>query len=169
MQGVEPTHVQQGEEAVGVRVVLAHPGQTLDQNLLPDILVASPVTGGNIPLSEVATVQILPGASQVTRENQRQMIAVTASLYGRDLGSATPDIQAQIRKQVTLPPGYTVEYGGLYASQQQSFSELGTTLLIDDAVRLHPAGLPVPLDPPGHRPAAGRPAVPVRRPAGPDR
>ena len=130
LQGVEPTHVQQGEEAVGVRVVLAHPGQALDQSLLPNIPVASPVTGGDIPVSEVATVQRLPGASQVTREDQRQMIAVTASLNGRDLGSATQDIQAQVRKLVTLPPGYTVEYGGLYASQQQSFSELGTTLLI---------------------------------------
>ena len=130
LQGVEPTRVQQGEESVGVRVVLAHPGQALDQSLLPNILVASPVTGGDIPVSEVATVQRLPGASQVTREDQRQMISVTASLKDRDLGSATSDIQAQVKKQVTLPPGYTIEYGGLYASQQQSFSELGTTLLI---------------------------------------
>ena len=127
LQGVEPTRVQQGEESVGVRVVLAHPGQALDQNLLPDILVASPVTGGTIPVSEVATVQRLPGAAQVTREDQRQMIAVTASLKDRDLGSASADIQAQIHKQVTLPPGYSIEYGGLYASQQQSFSELGTS------------------------------------------
>ncbi len=130
LQGVEPTRVQQGEEAVGVRVVLAHPGQALDQNFLPDILVASPVTGGDIPISEVATVERLPGASQVTREDQRQMISVTASLKNRDLGSATSDIQAQVKKQVPLPPGYSIEYGGLYASQQQSFSELGTTLLV---------------------------------------
>jgi len=130
LQGVEPTRVQQGEEAVGVRVVLAHPGQALDQSLLPDILVASPVTGGDVPVSEIASVQRLPGASQVTREDQRQMISVTASLKDRDLGSATSDIQAQVKKQVTLPPGYSLEYGGLYASQQQSFGELGTTLLI---------------------------------------
>lgn len=130
LQGVEPTRIQSGEEAVGVRVVLSHPGQALGQDLLPDILVASPVTGGDIPISEVATVERLPGASQVTREDQRQMIAVTASLNGRDLGSATSDIQAQVRKQVPLPPGYSVEYGGLYASQQQSFTELGTALLV---------------------------------------
>ncbi len=130
LQGVEPTRVQQGEEAVGVRVVLARPGQTLDQNFLPDIPVASPVTGGDIPVSEVATIERRPGASVVTREDQRQMISVTASLKDRDLGSATQDIRAQVRRQVPLPPGYTIEYGGLYASQQQSFSELGTTLLV---------------------------------------
>jgi len=98
LQGVEPTRVQQGEESIGVRVVLAHPGQALDQSLLPNILVASPVTGGDIPVSEVASVQRQPGASQVTREDQRQMIAVTASLSGRDLGSATSDIQAQVNR-----------------------------------------------------------------------
>jgi len=130
LQGMEPTHVQQAEEAVGVRVQITHPGQGLSQNLLPHIPVASPVTGGNVPLSEVARIEIRPGFPRVTRENQRQMIAVTASLSGRDLGGATSDIQARVKKQVALPPGYTLEYGGLYASQQQSFSELGVTLLI---------------------------------------
>ena len=130
LQGVEPTQVQQGEQAVGVRVVLTHPGQSLDPNLLPHILVASPVTGGDVPVSEVATVVSEPGAAQVTRENQRQMISVTAGLSGKDLGSATQAIQSAVSKQVKLPPGYTIEYGGLYASQQQSFTELGQTLLI---------------------------------------
>ncbi len=130
LQGTEPTQVQQGEESVGVRVVQTHPGQSLDAGLLPHILVASPVTGGNVPVSEVAAVQNLPGSAQFTRENQRGMIAVTAGLAGRDLGSATQDIQARIARGVTLPPGYSVEYGGLYASQQQSFAELGVTLLI---------------------------------------
>jgi len=58
------------------------------------------------------------------------MIAVTASLNGKDLGSATTAIQREISQKVSLPPGYSVEYGGLYASQQQSFAELGQTLLI---------------------------------------
>ena len=130
LQGVEPTQVQQGEQAVGVRVVLTHPGQSLDPNLLPHILVASPVTGGDVPVSEVAAVVSEPGAAQVTRENQRQMISVTAGLSGKDLGSATQAIQSAVSQQVKLPAGYTIEYGGLYASQQQSFAELGQTLLI---------------------------------------
>ena len=130
LQGVEPTQVQQGEQAVGVRVVLAHPGEALTPELLPNIEIASPVTGGTVPVSEVAAVVPAPGAAQVTRENQRQMIAVTASLSGKDLGSATTAIQSAIGKDVKLPPGYSLEYGGLYASQQQSFAELGQTLLI---------------------------------------
>ena len=58
------------------------------------------------------------------------MIAVTASLSGRDLGSATADIQQRVRQQVKLPTGYSIEYGGLFESQQQSFSELGLVLVI---------------------------------------
>ena len=130
LQGTEPTRVQEGEESVGVRVRVASLGETLGPGLLPHIPIASPVTGGPVPLSEVARVQIRPGTAQVTRENQRQMIAVTASLSGRDLGSATADIQRLVAQRVHLPAGYSVEYGGLYASQQQSFAELGTTLLI---------------------------------------
>ncbi len=130
LQGVEPTQIQRGEQAVGVRVALAHPGESLGPNLLPNIAVASPVTGGDIPVSAVASVESAPGASQITRENQRQMISVTASLNGKDLGSATQAIKAVVGKQITLPPGYSIEYGGLYASQQQSFTELGQTLLI---------------------------------------
>jgi len=130
LQGTEPTQVQQGEQSVGVRVKLAGATQPLTTSLLPQILIASPVTGRSVPVSEVASVQTLPGAPQVTRENQRGMIAVTASLSGRDLGSATQDIQQRIKKAITLPPGYSIEYGGLYASQQKSFVELGVTLLI---------------------------------------
>ena len=130
LQGTEPTHVQQAEEAIGVRVQLAHPGQTLTESLLPQILIASPVTGGDVPLSAVAHVEVRPGTPHITRENQREMIAVTASLKGRDLGSATADIQRRVARAVTLPSGYTLEYAGLYSSQQQSFSELGVTLLI---------------------------------------
>ena len=130
LQGVEPTQIQLGEQAVGVRVVQAHSGQALSQELLPNILIASPVTGGDVPVSEVASIESAPGASQITRENQRQMISVTAGLKGNDLGGSTQALQRAISKQVTLPPGYTIEYGGLYASQQQSFTELGQTLLI---------------------------------------
>ena len=130
LQGTEPTQIQQGEQAVGVRVVLAHPGQALTPELLPNILIASPVTGGTVPVSEVASIESAPGASQITRENQRQMIAVTASLNGKDLGSGTQLIKNVVSKNIPLPPGYTLEYGGLYASQQKSFAELGQTLLI---------------------------------------
>ena len=130
LQGAEPTTVQQGEEPVPVRVTVASQGQGLSPEILHNIPIASPATSGDIPLDQVAQIQVRSGDSQPTRENQRLMLAVTASISGSDLGSVTADIQRRIRQQVKLPTGYTVEYGGLYESQQQSFMELGQVLIV---------------------------------------
>ena len=76
-----------------------------------------------MPLKRIATVAIEVGQPQITRQNLEQMIAVTARLEGRDLGSA----MKEVRRAVTamgLPAGVRVEYGGLYAEQQSSFRGL---------------------------------------------
>lgn len=129
IQGVEPTAIQSGSETYGVRVELQRIGTTIDPNYLPDVPVASPVTGGMVPLSSLANLTIRPGTPQITRENQRQMVVVTAGLSGRDLGSAVRDIRSKVAREVTLPEGYTIEYGGLYQSQQESFGQLALVLL----------------------------------------
>ena len=129
VQGVEPTSIQEGEQSVGIRVQARRPTEQLDPHTLGDIPIASPVTNGTVPLSSMATITSTPGTPNITRDNQRQMVTVTAGLSGRDLGSATHDIQVQIRDSIHLPPGYSIEYGGLYASQQQSFADLSVVLL----------------------------------------
>ena len=128
--GSVPTNIQQGEQTIGVRVRVAAPKGGVDASYLPALPLPSPVTGKTVPLNQVAGISVEPGTPQITREDQRQMIAVTASLAGRDLGSATQDIQNQIAKQIKLPTGYTVEYGGLYASQQESFGQLGAVMVV---------------------------------------
>lgn len=128
--GAAPTSVQEGEEAVPIRVQLTHSDDVGSPLFLPSIPIASPVTGGVVPLGTVADVSVRPGTPQIGRENQRQRISVTAGLSGRDLGSAIKDIQGRVGKQVPLPPGYNVEYGGLYASQQESFGQLAFVLAL---------------------------------------
>ena len=128
--GSVPTNIQQGEQTIGVRVKVAPPPGGVDASYLPAIPLPSPVTGKTVPLNQVANINVEGGTPQITREDQRQMIAVTASLSGRDLGSATQEIQNQIKKQVKLPKGYSIEYGGLYASQQDSFGQLGAVMLV---------------------------------------
>ncbi len=129
LQGNEATHVQEGDQPVGVRVVIGHSISNFDSSALSDLPIASPTTGQTVKLSQVASITDEPGLSQITRENQRQMIAVTADLSNRDLGSATREIQRKIASGLTLPAGYSIEYGGEFASQQQSFAELGNTLI----------------------------------------
>lgn len=67
--------------------------------------------GGSIVLSNVATVSNVDGINQVSRENGKRRIVVTANVEGRDLGSFVADMQTQL-KQYALPSGYWIEYGG---------------------------------------------------------
>ncbi|WP_180163867.1 efflux RND transporter permease subunit [Acinetobacter sp. YH12049] len=69
--------------------------------------------GGSIVLSNVATVSNVDGINQVSRENGKRRIVVTANVEGRDLGSFVADMQAQL-KQYALPSGYWIEYGGQF-------------------------------------------------------
>lgn len=76
------------------------------------------------PITDVATVKLNAGDAQIERENLQSMGVVSSRLENRDLGSTIKDIQKTISKNVKLPLGYHVEYGGEYAEQQKSFSEL---------------------------------------------
>src|SRR5204862_872686 len=81
-------------------------------------------------LDQISTIEIDKGQAEIERENRRQMVAVTGRLEGSDLGTAIHQIQNQLVKDVKLPPGMTVEYGGLYQEQQSSFRELATALIL---------------------------------------
>lgn len=85
--------------------------------------------GQTVPIGAVANVEVEPGTPELDRENQRLMASVTARLVGIDLGSGVRAVQAKL-SNLTLPPGYSIEYGGLYKSQQESFAGLGAVLLV---------------------------------------
>lgn len=76
-----------------------------------------------VPLESLADVSQVRASSQLSRENQRLMIALTARLENRDLGSVVGDVRELLR-QTPLPAGVTYEIGGQYESQQSSFREL---------------------------------------------
>ncbi|RKG31211.1 efflux RND transporter permease subunit [Acinetobacter tianfuensis] len=69
--------------------------------------------GGSVVLSDVAAVSNIEGINQVSRENGKRRIIVTANVEGRDLGSFVSDMQAQL-KEYPLPSGYWIEYGGQF-------------------------------------------------------
>jgi cobalt-zinc-cadmium resistance protein CzcA len=68
----------------------------------------------SISLAEVAEVAVRTGASQISRENGKRRVFVTANVRARDLGSFVDDVRVAIRAQVELPPGYWVDYGGTF-------------------------------------------------------
>ena len=86
-------------------------------------------TGAYLPLSNFATFTMVSGVSEIKRENLQTMGVVTARLNNRDLGSVIKDIKKEL-SQISLPPSYQIEYGGSYAEQQKSFSELLMILIL---------------------------------------
>lgn len=86
--------------------------------------------GTTRPASFFCTYKVIPGEIEQKRENLKSDIALTARLDGRDLGTTISDIQQAFAQQLHLPSGYSIQFGGAYAEQQQSFQELATILFL---------------------------------------
>lgn len=86
--------------------------------------------GTTRPVSFFADVQVVPGEIEQKREDLKSNITLTARLDNRDLGSAIRELQQAFKQKLSLPNGYTIEYGGAYSEQQQSFKELMTILCL---------------------------------------
>lgn len=84
--------------------------------------------GSTRPLTFFCDVKILAGEIEYRREDLKSAVILTARLENRDLGSAIKDIQKTLMKELALPQGYSIAYGGAYQEQQQSFKELLTIL-----------------------------------------
>jgi len=67
-----------------------------------------------VPLKEVADLNIAYGHAQISRENGKRRIFVTANVRGRDLGSFVKDVQQAVQERINVPPGYWVDYGGTF-------------------------------------------------------
>lgn len=67
-----------------------------------------------VPLQEVVDIDIAYGHAQVSRENGKRRIFVTANVRGRDLASFVEDVQKAVREEANLPAGYWVDYGGTF-------------------------------------------------------
>jgi CzcA family heavy metal efflux pump len=82
-----------------------------------------------IPLSTIATVGTGAPEAEIERENLKTFIGVTARLSGRDLGGAVADIRRRIARNVRLAPDMSIEYGGQYQQQEDSFRGLFYVLI----------------------------------------
>ncbi|MGA8173279.1 MAG: efflux RND transporter permease subunit, partial [Pseudolabrys sp.] len=77
-----------------------------------------------IPLSEVATVELVSGAAYIYREQQQRYLPVKFSVRDRDLGSAIAEAQIKIAQQVALPPGSRLEWVGEFGNLQDAIARL---------------------------------------------
>ena len=77
-----------------------------------------------IPLSEVAQLDLAPGPNQISREDGKRRVVVSANVRGRDLGSFVGEAQASLARQIQLPPGYWLEWGGQFENLASAASRL---------------------------------------------
>lgn len=87
-------------------------------------------SGAQVPLHAVADIRTDQGANSISRENVQRLRVVAANVAGRDLVSVVNDIQATLERELELPTGYHIEYGG----QFESATAASRTLLILSAV-----------------------------------
>ena len=99
-----------------------------EQRNKTDELLGLPVQFGAdsfVPLGELASLELVNGYNQVTRENGKRRVVVTANVRGRDLGRFVRDVRAAINNQVEIPVGYWVDYGGTFKNLESAANRLG--------------------------------------------
>lgn len=74
--------------------------------------------GGKVPLEEVAEIVSVGGPNSISRENVQRKMVVSANISGRDLESVVNDIKANIERDIELPEGYRIEYGGQFENAE---------------------------------------------------
>jgi len=122
-----PTPVVLNDRAYTIRVRFPESTRASTEAIKNTLLVSS--TGKTGTLGSLATVEEIPGQTEVRRENLQRNVTVTARLEGLDLGSGVKEVQKAIA-DLHLPAAIRVEYGGGYAEQQQSFHDLMIVLAL---------------------------------------
>jgi CzcA family heavy metal efflux pump len=124
LSGIVTTKVQKGIKLIGIRVWVPAGLRMREDQIAALSLTAA--DGHRFPLSRIATVQTVTGQPQITRDNLKRMVAVTARISGRSMGPAAHDVEQVLQKSGLLPEGIYYEMGGLYKQQQIAFRGLIT-------------------------------------------
>lgn len=88
-----------------------------------NLLLRAP-DGVTVPLYTVASINIVDGPAQVSRENAKRRVVVGSNVEGRDLGGFVAEVQERIAKEVKLPDGYFFEWGGQFENMERAMNTL---------------------------------------------
>ena len=122
VHGLVASSIQRGEKLIGMRVVFPPVYAEDFRNIRALQIVNS--NGVLVPLLNVADFEFTEGQAELDREGLRPVVAVSARIEGRDLGRTIRDIKRTLSAHLVLPRDVTLEYGGVYQTQQQSFRGL---------------------------------------------
>ncbi|MDE1939841.1 MAG: efflux RND transporter permease subunit, partial [Alphaproteobacteria bacterium] len=122
LTGSVATEIQQQDRVIGVRVWVPPRVRGSIQDLR-NVLIAAP-DGHKVALSRIATLHVLTGQPEITRDNLKTMVAVTARIENRDMGSTVQDVKHALDNSGLMTGSMYYELGGLYAQQQIAFRGL---------------------------------------------
>ena len=100
-----PAQVRQSAEAIG-NTLLPTPG------------------GAQVPLSSLASIQLVDGPAQISRESGKRRVVVGANVEGRDLAGFVTEVQQRIDQELKLPEGYYFVYGGQFENMERAMATL---------------------------------------------
>jgi heavy metal efflux system protein len=123
---------EEGSDRNFPMVVRLAPNYRQSLDAIRRITVGAPNPSGSgvvpIPLTDVASVQLVSGASFIYRENQERYIPIKFSVRGRDLGSAVLEAQQKIAQHARLPSGYRLEWVGEFGELQEAIGRLAVVV-----------------------------------------
>ncbi len=122
LSGVVTTQIQRGPKMIGVRIWTPGYTRTAERDL-ENLRLRAP-DGHLFPLKRIATITAINGQPQITRDDLKQMVAVTGRINGRDIGSVIREVRNVLSQPGLVPKGVYYSLGGLYAQQQIAFAGL---------------------------------------------
>jgi len=128
LEGEVVSQIIQGQRRYDllVRVAEEHRG---DIKQIRDLKMGTP-NRARVPLRAIADIHYAKGANTINRENVSRRIVIQCNVAGRDLGNVVEEIREKIARQVDLPEGYFVTYGGQFESQERAMKRLSGELAL---------------------------------------
>lgn len=128
MIGTVSSYVLRGDRIYNVRVMAVPRSHTTQQELATMPLRS--VAGANLTVRDAARIEHEPGMLEMHREDLRQLVAVSARFENIDMGHGISEIKQRLARELNLPANASIEFGGLYQQQQESFRNLALVLLM---------------------------------------
>ena len=91
-------------------------------------LQVNSVSGGRIPLNQLATIKLIDGPTIIQRENDKRQISVRTNILGRDQGGFVKEAQEKVNKQIVLPKQYSIDWGGQFENLSRATQRLAVVI-----------------------------------------
>lgn len=122
------TEVIEGNQRIGV--LLRYPEEARSSPAAIGSLLVEAPSGNKIPLSSLADIREVDGPVAITRESAKRQVVIQANVDGRDVVSFVDEVRETIARDITLPTGYYVTFGGQFENQQRASARLALVVPI---------------------------------------